>query len=71
MTGENSKLGKLLIKSTRMALDDIGTDKIEIYPKDTGLDPNKTLQSARELKKIGVKIIIGPVFLKIFLICMK
>ena len=68
MTGENSKLGKLLIKSTRMALDDIGTDKIEIYPKDTGLDPNKTLQSARELKKIGVKIIIGPVFLKIFLI---
>ena len=64
MTGENSKLGKLLIKSTRMALDDIGTDKIEIYPKDTGLDPNKTLQSARELKKIGVKIIIGPVFFK-------
>ena len=64
MTGENSNLGKLLIKSTRMALDDIGTDKIEIYPKDTGLDPNKTLQSARELKKIGVKIIIGPVFFK-------
>ncbi len=62
MSGNNSELGKLLIKSTRMALDDIGLDVIEIYPKDTGLDPNKTLQSAMELKKIGIKIIIGPVF---------
>ena len=34
-----------------MALKDIGTDKIEIYPMDTGIDPNKTLQSAIELKK--------------------
>ena len=64
MTGENAKLGQLLIKSTRMALSDIGTDKIEIYPRDTGLNPNKTLQSAIELKKIGAKIIIGPIFFK-------
>ena len=58
LTGENSNLGKLLIKSTKMALDDIGTNKIEIYPKDTGSDPSKTLRSALDLKKIGVKIII-------------
>jgi len=64
LTGENSNLGKLLIKSTKMALDDIGTNKIEIYPKDTGSDPSKTLRSALDLKKIGVKIIIGPVFFK-------
>ena len=62
MSGEKNKLGQSIIKSTRLALKDIGTDKIEIYPKDTGLDPNKTLQSAFELKKLGVKIIIGPVF---------
>ena len=64
MTGENNKLGNLLIKSTRLALNDIGTDKIEIYPRDTGNDPNKTLQSAKELKNIGTKIIIGPIFYK-------
>ena len=64
MTGENAKLGQLLIKSTRMALNDIDTDKIEIYPRDTGLNPSKTLQSANELKKIGTKIIIGPIFFK-------
>mgnify|MGYP001306325489 CR=1 FL=1 len=64
MTGENNKLGNLLIKSTRLALNDIGTDKIEIYPRDTANDPDKTLQSAKELKNIGTKIIIGPIFYK-------
>ena len=62
MSGEKNKLGQSIIKSTRLALKDIGTGKIEIYPKDTELDPNKTLRSAIELKKLGVKIIIGPVF---------
>ena len=62
MSGEKNKLGQSIIKSTRLALKDIGTDKIEIYPKDTELDPNKTLRSAIELKKLGVKIIIGPIF---------
>ena len=37
---------------------------MEIYPKDTNSDPSKTLRSANELKQMGVKIIIGPVFYK-------
>ena len=64
LSGEYKDLGELIIKSTRIALKDINTDKIEIYPKDTGIDPNKTLQSASELKNIGVKIFIGPIFFK-------
>ena len=64
MSGENMQLGKLLIKSTKLALNDISSNKIEIYPKDTNSDPNKTLQSAIELKNLGVKIIIGPIFFK-------
>ena len=47
-----------------MALNDIGTDKIEIYPRNTNIDPSKTLQSAKELKNDGVKIFIGPIFFK-------
>ena len=62
MSGEKNKLGQSIIKSTRLALKDVGVENIEIYPRDTGLDPNKTLRSAIELKKLGVKIIIGPVF---------
>ncbi len=62
MTGENKNLGKLIIKATRMALEEINADIIEIYPKDTNSDPQKTLQSAKELKEIGINIVIGPVF---------
>ena len=64
LSGEYKELGQLIIKSTRMALNDIGNDKIEIYPKNTNLDPSKTLQSAIELKNEGIKIFIGPVFFK-------
>ena len=62
MTGEDKNLGDLIIKSTRMALEDIKTNDIEILPKDTGSNPEKTLSSARELKNLGIKIVIGPIF---------
>mgnify|MGYP001361895203 FL=1 len=64
LSGEYKELGQSLIKSTRMALNDIGTDKIEIYPMDTGIDPNQTLKSANKLKNEGIKIFIGPIFFK-------
>ena len=35
---------------------------MEIFPKDTKSDPNKTLSSARELQKLGINLVIGPVF---------
>ena len=62
LSGEYKELGQSIIKSTRMALSDIGTDNIEIYPMDTGIDPNQTLQSATKLKNEGIKIFIGPIF---------
>ena len=64
VTGENKELGQLIIKSTRMAINDIRSNKIEIYPKDTNSNPNKTLQSALQLKEKGIKIVIGPIFYK-------
>ena len=64
ITGENKNLGQLIIKSTRMALEDIGNNRIEIYPKDTGSGPEQTLKSAIQLKDLGIKIVIGPLFYK-------
>ena len=64
MTGDNKDLGQLLIKSTRMALEDINTNKLEIYPKDTASNPNQTLKSASQFKEMGIKIVIGPIFYK-------
>ena len=62
MTGDDKKLGKLIIESVRIALKDIDTSQLEIYPKDTGINPTETLKSAFELKEMGVNIVIGPIF---------
>ena len=64
LSGENKEIGHQIIQSTRIALKDINSNRLEIYPKDTNSDPNKTIRSAQELKDIGVKIIVGPVFYK-------
>ena len=40
----------------------INSDLIEVIVKDTASAPNKTLQSANELKEMGVRIVIGPIF---------
>ena len=62
MTGDDKDLGSLIIKSTRMALEDINTDEVEIFPKDTNSNPKKALKSALEFKDMGIKIVIGPIF---------
>ena len=64
ITGNDKELGQQIIKSSRMALKDIGTENIEIYIKDTNSNPNTTIKSAMKLKEMGIKIVIGPVFYK-------
>ena len=64
MSGSDKNLGQSIIKAVRLAIKDIDNDLIEVIPKDTGSTPNKTLQSALELKDLGVKIVIGPIFHK-------
>jgi hypothetical protein len=64
MTGTNKDIGQSIIKAVRLAIKDINDNSIEIIPKDTASKPNTTLKSAFELKEMGVKIVIGPVFHK-------
>ena len=64
LTGDNAELGKQIVKATKLALGDIDAEQIEIYPKDTRSDPNKTLRSAIELQKDGINLVIGPIFHK-------
>ena len=64
LSGENATLGKQILNSIRMALIDIKNNNIEIYPKDTRSDPDVTLRSALEFEKMGISLVIGPVFHK-------
>jgi hypothetical protein len=62
MTGSNRDLGQSIIKAVRLAVKDIDSNLIEIIPKDTASKPNITLKSAFELKEMGARVIIGPIF---------
>jgi hypothetical protein len=62
MTGSNKEIGQSIIKAVSLAVKDIDNNLIEIYPKDTASRPNQTLKSAFELKQVGLKVVIGPVF---------
>ena len=62
LTGPNKDLGQSIIKAVRLAIKDINSNFIEIIPKDTASKANKALKSAFELKQMGIKVVIGPVF---------
>ena len=64
LSGEDASVGKQILNSIRMALIDIKDNNIEIYPKDTRSDPDVTLRSALEFEKMGISLVIGPVFHK-------
>ena len=53
LTGDDKEIGHQIIKSTRIALKDINSKQIEIFPKDTNSNPNTTVRSAIELKNMG------------------
>ena len=62
LTGKDSEIGQSIIKSTRLAINKINNLSIEIIPRDTRSNPESTLKAAKELAKLDIKIIIGPVF---------
>ncbi len=64
LSEDNQEIGQQIIKTVRMAINDINSENIEIIVKDTKSNPNNTLKSAIELKNENVKIVIGPVFYK-------
>ena len=62
LTGEYSEIGNSIIKSTRMAINKIDDNRIEIIPKDTRSNPIDALRVSKNLHEEGIRIIIGPVF---------
>ena len=64
LTGKNSEIGQSIIKSVRLAINKINNPSIEIIPQDTQSNPESTLKAAKQLAKLGIKIVIGPVFNK-------
>ena len=64
LSGEYKEIGESIVNSTRLAINKIDNSQIEILPRDTKSNPEITLRVAKKLHKLGVRIIIGPVFNK-------
>ncbi len=64
LSGQESEIGKSILRSVTLAINKINDSNIEIYPKDTADNPKKTLRAAEELQAQNIKIVIGPVFNK-------
>ena len=62
LSGEYSFVGESIIKSVRLALNQINDERFEIVPEDSVANPIDTLRASKKLYTQGIKIIIGPVF---------
>ena len=64
LSGKNKDLGESILKSVRLAVNDIDDNKIIIVPKDNQNNSHQTLEVSKELYDEGIRIIIGPIFEK-------
>ena len=62
LSGKFQDVGESFLKAIELALYDISNKNIIIYPKDSKANPLDTYLSAKEFEKMGIKIVIGPVF---------
>ncbi len=62
LSGNNQEIGQQIIKTVRMAINDINSENVEVTVKDSKSNPKSTLKSALEFKNENIKIVIGPVF---------
>jgi len=62
LSGEYQKVGESFLKAIQLALYDISNENIKIYPKDSKGIALNSYQAAKEFEKMGIKIVIGPIF---------
>ncbi len=62
LTGPYSELGKSLLYSLQLALEEINDENVIVVPRDSGFNEKEKLNKAiNEIKSNNVKVIIGPI----------
>tara|TARA_Y100000590_G_scaffold426988_1_gene536696 strand:+ start:379 stop:1542 length:1164 start_codon:yes stop_codon:yes gene_type:complete len=64
LSGEFEVTGQSFLKAIQLALYDLSDANIKIYPKDSKANVLDTYLAAKEFEKMGIKIVIGPIFHK-------
>ena len=62
LTGEHEVIGQSLLKSSQLALFDLGAETFELMPIDTAGNPALAAQAAQEAVNEGAQLILGPLF---------
>jgi len=62
LSGKFQVIGQSFLKAIQLALYDISNENIKIYPKDSKANALDAYKSAKEFEKIGIKIVIGPIY---------
>jgi len=62
LSGKFQDIGQSFLKAIQLALFDLGNENIKIYPKDSKANALDTYLSAKEFEKLGIKVVIGPIF---------
>jgi hypothetical protein len=62
LSGKFQDIGESFLKAIQLALYDISSEDIIIYPKDNKGNALNSYQSAKEFEEQGIKIVIGPIF---------
>jgi len=62
LSGEFQEIGESFLKAIQLALYDIKNENIKIFPKDSKGNSLDSYEAAKELKDLGVSIVIGPLF---------
>ena len=61
LSGPYSEIGNSLLYSLQLALEEINDEEVIIVPRDSGFNNEGKMTSAvKEMRALGVKIIIGP-----------
>jgi len=62
LSGKFQDIGQSFLKAIQLALFDIGNENVKIYPRDSKANALDTYLSAKEFEKLGIKVVIGPIF---------
>ena len=61
LSGPYNEIGNSLLYSLQLALEEINDKEVSIVPRDSGFNNEEKITSAiKEMKALGVKIVIGP-----------
>ena len=60
LTGRAGEVGQSMLDAATLALHEVGGDRIQLLPRDTGGDPARAAAAVDEVLQAGAELVLGP-----------